>query len=81
MLTAMKVGFISGTGPQGKGIALRWAKAGREIYIGSRTLEKAQTVCNEINAILGDVKAVPLTNEDMLSHCQIILLTDPYEHA
>lgn len=81
MLTAMKVGFISGTGPQGKGIALRWAKAGREIYIGSRTLEKAQTVCNEINAILGDVKAVPLTNEDMLSHCQIILLTVPYEHA
>ena len=81
MLNNMEIGLISGTGPQGKGIALRWAKTGRKIYIGSRTLEKTQQVCHEINTLIGEEKAIPLTNEETLYRCPIILLTVPYEHA
>lgn len=77
----MKIGFISGTGPQGKGIALRWALAGRNIYIGSRTREKAETACKELNDIVGKEKIFGLTNEEMLKECEIVLLTVPFEYA
>ncbi|MHA2102371.1 MAG: NADPH-dependent F420 reductase [Candidatus Hodarchaeales archaeon] len=77
----MKIGFISGTGPQGKGIALRWALAGRDIFIGSRTKEKAESACKELNDIIGKEKIIPLTNEEMLKECEIVLLTVPYEYA
>ena len=45
----MKIGIIGGTGPQGQGIALRLAKAGYNISIGSRTTEKAETIAKELN--------------------------------
>ena len=34
------IAVIGGTGPQGKGLAYRWAKAGHRIVIGSRAAEK-----------------------------------------
>ena len=36
------VGVLGGTGPQGKGLALRWAKAGISVIIGSRKTERAE---------------------------------------
>ena len=35
----MTIGIIGGTGGQGLGIALRFAEAGEDVIIGSRTLE------------------------------------------
>ena len=32
----MKIGLLGGTGKEGRGLAMRWAKAGHEIVIGSR---------------------------------------------
>ena len=32
----MKIGLLGGTGKEGRGLALRWAKAGHEVVIGSR---------------------------------------------
>ena len=37
-----KIAILGGTGDLGTGLAIRWAKAGHEIIIGSRTLAKAQ---------------------------------------
>ncbi|MFX1253350.1 MAG: NAD(P)-binding domain-containing protein [Promethearchaeota archaeon] len=53
----MKIGLIGGTGPQGQGLALRLAMAGHEIKIGSRNLEKAQRIVNELNQRIDDVLA------------------------
>ena len=38
----MKISLLGGTGSFAEGLAIRWAKAGHEILIGSRKLEKAQ---------------------------------------
>ena len=35
-VTDLTVGVIGGTGPQGKGLALRWSAAGIRVAIGSR---------------------------------------------
>ena len=77
----VKVGLISGTGPQGKGIAYRWAKAGRrEVYIGSRSPDKAAEACRELSS-MGANKVTPLSNEDLIKQCGIVLLTVPWDVA
>ncbi len=47
-----KIAILGGTGKEGPGLALRWAKAGYEIIIGSRQAEKAQITAGELNAKL-----------------------------
>ena len=51
----MKIGLIGGTGNQGQGLALRLAMAGHEIRIGSRSLEKAQRIVDELNTHINKV--------------------------
>jgi hypothetical protein len=45
--------ILGGTGKEGPGLALRWAKAGYPVIIGSRQVEKALATAQELNARLG----------------------------
>lgn len=47
------IAIIGGTGKEGPGLAMRWAKAGYPIIIGSRQAEKAQATAAELNEKLG----------------------------
>ncbi len=49
-----KVAIIGGTGPQGKGLALRLALAGVSVVLGSRDATKAQDAATEMTALLSD---------------------------
>jgi NADPH-dependent F420 reductase len=42
------ISFIGGTGPEGKGLAHRFALAGHDIIIGSRSAERAADAASEI---------------------------------
>ncbi|KUN05435.1 oxidoreductase [Streptomyces yokosukanensis] len=42
------VGVLGGTGPQGKGLAYRLARAGQKVIIGSRAAERAQAAAQEL---------------------------------
>ncbi|OIK02353.1 NADPH-dependent F420 reductase [Streptomyces sp. MUSC 14] len=42
------VGVLGGTGPQGKGLAYRLARAGQKVIIGSRSAERAQAAADEL---------------------------------
>lgn len=53
----MKIGLIGGTGNQGQGLALRLAMAGHEIKIGSRNLEKAQKIVDELNSKIENISS------------------------
>ena len=75
----MKIGLIGGTGPQGQGLTLRLAKAGYKVLIGSRTLEKAQTIAEELNAKLSLDSISGMTNKDVILATNIIFLTIPYD--
>lgn len=52
-LQGKTIGILGGTGPQGRGLALRFAAAGLPVVIGSRSEEKAATTAKEITAELG----------------------------
>ena len=42
------IGIIGGTGKEGRGLAFRWAESGYKVIIGSRSVEKAVSIAQEI---------------------------------
>ncbi len=74
---AATVGFIGGTGPEGKGLAARFAKAGLNVIIGSRSAERGEEVAKEIAAVAGgSVRGA--TNADAAAQSEIVIVTLPY---
>ncbi|MFD5566701.1 NADPH-dependent F420 reductase [Streptomyces cadmiisoli] len=47
-VSGLVVGVLGGTGPQGKGLAHRLARAGQKVIIGSRAAERAQAAAAEL---------------------------------
>ena len=73
------IAILGGTGKEGKGLAYRWAKAGYQVLIGSRTPEKAQAAAVEILQILGSKVSIEgATNFNAVERSDIIVLTVPY---
>lgn len=74
------LGIIGGTGPQGRGLAARWARAGHEVHIGSRTLEKAQAAVDDVVARVGEgAEVVAGTNLDVAAAAEIVVVAVPFE--
>lgn len=74
----MKIAILGGTGEQGPGLALRWAKAGEEVIIGSRQKEKGEKVAVELNQELGKELIRGTDNVTAAAAADIIVLTVPY---
>jgi NADPH-dependent F420 reductase len=72
------IAILGGTGNEGPGLAMRWAKAGHTVIIGSREAEKAQRVADEINAKLGEELISGMANTDAALACDVAVLTVPY---
>ncbi|MDX6348604.1 MAG: 8-hydroxy-5-deazaflavin:NADPH oxidoreductase [Streptomyces sp.] len=47
-VSGLVVGVLGGTGPQGRGLAYRLAKAGQQVIIGSRAADRAQATAGEL---------------------------------
>ena len=72
------ISILGGTGHEGAGLGLRWAKAGHSVIIGSRAAEKAQTAASEINAKLGKDNVRGMDNVSAAKEAEIVVLTVPY---
>jgi len=73
------IAIIGGTGPEGSGLALRWARAGESVVIGSRDGERARTAAAHIAekaGALGSVEGVE--NSVAVKMCDIVVLTVPF---
>lgn len=69
---------IGGTGAQGSGLALRWAKAGYPIVIGSRNAERAAEAADALKAVLPDASVDAAENLAAAEAGDIVILTVPY---
>ncbi len=76
-----RVGLISGTGQEGRGIALRLAAAGNHVAIGSRSAERARQQALEINQQIGGARVQGMDNQALIETCEILFLTVPYIHS
>lgn len=73
------VGILGGTGPAGRGVAVRLASAGHDIVIGSRDKERAVATAQTLRprgsgAISGG------TNEDAAS-CHLVVVATPWDSS
>lgn len=77
----MKIAIIGGTGDQGLGLALRFAKAGEEVIIGSRDIKKAENTVNILKNMLEgeELQISGSTNEEAAKNCEIAILTVPLQ--
>ncbi len=74
----MIVSILGGTGEQGPGMALRWAKAGVEVIIGSRQQARAEAIAAELNQELGQSSIKGMANPDAAVAADVVALTVPF---
>ena len=72
------IGFIGGTGPEGKGLALRFAMAGEAVAIGSRDAQRAQDAADEVGALSDDLNVSGGLNEQVADESDIVFIAVPY---
>jgi NADPH-dependent F420 reductase len=77
------IAIVGGTGPQGAGLALRWARAGEKVIIGSRDATRAQQTAERISQRAGPQAQVSgLQNFAACEASDLLVLTVPFEsHA
>jgi 8-hydroxy-5-deazaflavin:NADPH oxidoreductase len=79
---ARSIAVLGGSGPEGFGLALRWARAGESVVIGSRDAKRAQEAAEKIGR---QVPGTSISGEENSAACasaDIIVLTIPFEgHA
>lgn len=77
--------ILGGTGDLGTGLARRWAQAGYQVIIGSRTLEKAQAAAADLHEVMtargvGEIAVQAMENLDAAEAADIVTLTVPFDH-
>jgi hypothetical protein len=75
----MRIAVVGGTGKEGQGLALGWARAGQEVLIGSRALERAVQAALAINREVGRTAATGMLNREAAAAGEIVVLTVPYD--
>ena len=74
------IAILGGTGPAGMGLALRWARAGESIIIGSRNAERARESAARIKERTGaEGKISGVENQEACAAADVLVLTVPFE--
>jgi len=74
----MKLAFVGGTGPEGLGLAMRFARAGHEVAIGSRSPERGEEGAARIREAVPAAKATGADNATAVAVADVVFLTFPY---
>ena len=72
------IGFIGGTGPEGRGLALRLAMAGEAVMIGSRDESRADAAAKSVASILPALDVSGGLNERVAADSDIVFVAVPY---
>jgi NADPH-dependent F420 reductase len=74
-----KIGILGGTGPEGSGLAMRWAMAGEHIVIGSRDAQRAAEAARQLRERLGATAMIEgADNAATVAQCDVVVLTVPF---
>jgi 8-hydroxy-5-deazaflavin:NADPH oxidoreductase len=74
------IAILGGTGPAGMGLALRWARAGEAIIVGSRDAARARETADKIKSRTGiNAKIGGMENAAACAATDLLVLTVPFE--
>ena len=68
------IGFLGGTGPEGRGLALRLALAGEDVIIGSRAAAAAE----EVAGLAPGAVVEGALNEETAARAAVVFIAVPY---
>ena len=75
----MTIAIVGGTGAEGTGLALRFARAGARVRIGSRDLTRAQAAAARISEGARSTQVEGCLNQDAVRGADAIVVTVPAE--
>lgn len=78
-----KIAIVGGTGSEGYGLALRWARAGEHVVIGSRDEQRALAAAEKLQKeIFGNAQISGAENQQAVASADVVVLTVPFQaHA
>ena len=74
------VPIIGGTGALGWGLAMRWARAGQPVVIGSRSLERAGEAASRVLEVAPGAEVEGLENATAAGSGPVVFLTVPFRN-
>lgn len=72
-----RVAFIGGTGPEGLGLAMRLAKSGNAVFIGSRSEERAAEAVAKVQAVVPECEVYGGFNHEGAEKADVVFVTVP----
>ena len=72
------IGFLGGTGPEGRGLAVRLALAGEDVIIGSRDAGRAAAAAEEVAGLAPGVVVEGGLNEEAAARGDVVFVAVPY---
>ena len=76
---APRIAIIGGTGPEGRGLGLRFAMAGYPIVIGSRDAGRAAETAQGLLAVRDGLPVTGASNDEAAAEADWVLLSVPFE--
>ncbi|MFI9585649.1 NADPH-dependent F420 reductase [Streptomyces sp. NPDC052236] len=73
-VSGLVVGVLGGTGPQGKGLAYRLARAGQKVIIGSRAADRAEKAAAELGLSIEGAD-----NAECARRSDVVIVAVPWE--
>ncbi len=71
--------MLGGAGEEGFGLALRWAIAGHQVFVGSRSTDRAVEAAKTITQTAGrPVRVSGVSNENAVAQADIVVVTVPF---
>jgi 8-hydroxy-5-deazaflavin:NADPH oxidoreductase len=78
---AMAIAIIGGTGDEGFALALRLARAGEAVLIGSRSQERGREAAERARGLLGEGGGANVdgtSNQEAAAACDVVFVTVPF---
>lgn len=74
----MKLAFVGGTGPEGLGLAMRFAAVGHTVAIGSRSRERGEEGAEQVRVKVPSAEVSGGENAAVVGDADVVFLTFPY---
>jgi hypothetical protein len=75
------IAILGGTGDQGLGLALRFARARVKVVIGSRKTERAEEAAARVRAAVPSAQVEGCGNLEAAKQAGVVILSVPFEHT
>jgi hypothetical protein len=81
-LSRLTIGVLGGTGPQGRGLAYRWALGGLPVMIGSRDAGRAEDTAALLRERAGSQRVFGTDNAGCAAESDLVVVAVPFDgHA